>query len=32
MLTLEEEPDDMLFQQEGAHPHFHNEVADFLNH
>jgi hypothetical protein len=29
---LEEEgPDDMLFQQDGALPHFHKEVTDFLN-
>jgi hypothetical protein len=29
---LEEEgPDDMLFQQDGALPHFHMEVTDFFN-
>jgi hypothetical protein len=29
---LEEEgPDDMLFQQDGAPPHFQKEVTDFLN-
>jgi hypothetical protein len=27
----EEDPDDMLFQQDGAPPHFHKEVTDFLN-
>jgi hypothetical protein len=32
MHILEEEgPDDVLFQQDGAHPHFHKEVTDFLN-
>jgi hypothetical protein len=30
--VLEEEgPDDMLFQQHRAPPHFHKEVMDFLN-
>jgi hypothetical protein len=27
----EEDPNDMLFQQEEAHPHLHQEVIDFLN-
>jgi hypothetical protein len=32
MIILEEEgPDDILSQQDGAPPHFHKEVADFLN-
>jgi hypothetical protein len=32
MPILEEDgPDDMLFQQDGAPPHFHKEVTDFLN-
>jgi hypothetical protein len=32
MPVLEEGgPDDMLFQQDGAPPHFHKEVTDFLN-
>jgi hypothetical protein len=30
-LLEEEGPDDMLFQQDGAPPHFHKEVTDFLN-
>jgi hypothetical protein len=33
MPILEKEgPNDMLFQQDGAPPHFHKEVMDFLNH
>jgi hypothetical protein len=32
MLILEEQgPDDMLFQKDGAPPHFHKEVTDFSN-
>jgi hypothetical protein len=32
MPTLAEEGlDDVLFQQDGAPPHFHKEVTDFLN-
>jgi hypothetical protein len=32
MPILEEEgPDDTLFQQDGAPPHFHKEVTDFFN-
>jgi hypothetical protein len=32
MHILEEEcPDDMLFQQDGAPPHLHKEVTEFLN-
>jgi hypothetical protein len=32
MPVLEEKgPDDMLFQQDGAPPHFQKEVTDFLN-
>jgi hypothetical protein len=27
----EDSPDDMLFQQDGALPHFRKEVTDFLN-
>jgi hypothetical protein len=30
-ILQEEGPDDMLFQQDGAPPHFHKEVVDFLN-
>jgi hypothetical protein len=33
MPSLEEErPNNTLFQQDRAPPHFHNEVTDFLNH
>jgi hypothetical protein len=33
MPILEEQgPDNLLFQQDGAPPHFHREVTDFLNH
>jgi hypothetical protein len=32
MSILEEEgPDDMLFQRDGAPPHIHQEVTDYLN-